>query len=91
MTGTMLPNDQGMDLLRKLATDDEFRAAFETDPASALLKLGIDKDTVASVSEKCRESCRLAEKSAFADLVRQSDSAQFNAAMAMAVPRASLD
>lgn len=91
MTGTMLPNDQGTELLRKLATDDDFRAAFEADPTAALLGLGVDKATVAALTDGCCKPRRLADKSAFADLVKQADSTQFNAAMAMSVPRASLD
>ncbi len=91
MTGTTLPNDQGQELLRRLATDDGFRAAFENDPENALLGLGVDKATVAALAAGCCKPRRLADKSAFADLAKQNDTAQFNAAMAMNVPRASLD
>jgi putative modified peptide len=91
MTGTTLPDDQGRALLRKLATDDDFRARFEIDPASALLELGVDAADIAALSKSCCQPRPLAEKSAFADLLEQVDSAQFNAAMAMNVPRMRLD
>ena len=91
MTGTTLPEDQGRNLLRKLATDDDFRARFEADPESALRESGVDAAAVADLSRSCCQPRKLADKAAFTELLAQVDTAQFNAAMAMNVPRLQLD
>jgi len=91
MTGTTLPNDQGNELLRRLATDDDFRTRFEADPAAALVELGVDTSTVAGLAEKCCTARPLAAKADFAALVKQADTSQFTAAMAMNVPTMAID
>lgn len=86
---SMLSNEQGLALLKRLATDDAFRSAYSADPKSALASLGVDQATIDQLDEKCLAPVELADKTAFAALLANTEAKNMTAAMAMDVPRVS--
>lgn len=62
MADTALTKEQGLALLSKLATDDKFRARFETKPAHALFELGVPADVIVQLPAKCLCERTLASK-----------------------------
>jgi putative modified peptide len=80
-----LTRDQGLALLRKLAADDAFRAAFEKDPAGALEGIGVPAGALESLDSKCLEQRTLATKQTFEKLLSDVDSEEFQLAMSMHV------
>lgn len=63
MSNPRLPQEHELQLLKKLSTDDDYRARFEKDPVSALKELGIDDDTIAKLDQSVLAPCKLAAKS----------------------------
>lgn len=91
MAKTSLPKDQGMSLLRKLATDDGFRTRFEADPRSAMLEVGISPETISELKASCCDSKKIADKTAFEKLLAEMESEATIAAMSMHTPNIKLD
>jgi putative modified peptide len=85
MSKTMLPSEKGVELMRKLATDDAFRARFEADPVSALAEVGVDQNSLSGLDATCAQRKTLASKETFAEMLKDVDSVQFHAAMSMQV------
>lgn len=85
-----LPQEQGTELIRRLARDDDFRARFEKDPAAALAELGIGSGVTGSLDSKCLAAKSLAPKEAFATLLDDVNGQAFQSAMEMRVPEAQL-
>ena len=48
-TDVVLPKDYALVLLRRLADDDAYRAAYEKDPAQALRDIGVPPDLIAKL------------------------------------------
>lgn len=85
-----LPQEQGTELIRRLARDDGFRDRFEKDPAAAMAELGIAADVIDSLDSKCLASKNLAPKEAFAALLDDVNGEAFQSAMEMQTPQARL-
>jgi putative modified peptide len=66
MGDTRLPKEQELDLLKKLSTDDAYRARFEKSPADALKEIGVSDATLAALPADNLKSGKLADKSAIA-------------------------
>lgn len=86
MSDTLLTRDEAERLLKRVSTDDVFRALFESAPAKALLSLGITAGTIVDLPAACLIPRTLASKSALADLLKNYNEITVNAAMSMAVP-----
>lgn len=85
-----LTKKQGLALVQSLGADDDFRALFERDPASALLKLGLTEDEIGLLCQSCLEPCQLAPKEEFLQVEKELNQDELYATMKMVVPRARL-
>jgi putative modified peptide len=81
-----LNQEQGLELVNRLASDDAFRELFERDPAKALAQVGVPKSTLDALSPECFGARRLAPKSEFEALAKDVGSQAFIAAMTMRQP-----
>jgi putative modified peptide len=86
MMAASLTQEQGLVLVKRLATDDDFRSLFERDPAEALSQAGVPKQTIASLSSECFQPRVLAPKAEFESLANNIGSEAFIAAMTMRQP-----
>lgn len=83
-----LPTEQGVALIKRLATDDDFRDRFRKDPPSAMEEVGVDPDLCKSLHRSCcAPKDDLAPKQAYADLLDDISGAQFAAAMEFKAPQ----
>ncbi|MCB1576754.1 MAG: NHLP-related RiPP peptide [Xanthomonadales bacterium] len=87
MADTKLSNEQAVALLRKLGSDDTFRALFESKPALALHKAGIPAETIVGLDAKCLCPRELADKSLFGDAAEKLDQVIIAETMTMEPPR----
>lgn len=90
VTDSTLSNEQAVALLRKLGTDDEFRARFEDKPALALTEIGLTADEVIRLNARCLTPIRLAEKAELLAIVEQLDQVALQSAMSMIIPEMKL-
>lgn len=67
MSGTRLPKEYELELMKKLSTDDDFRTRFEKSPADALKEIGVPDSTIAALDPGSLKPGTLADKSAIAD------------------------
>jgi putative modified peptide len=63
-TDAVLDKSYALVLLRKLADDDAFRAAFEADPAKALRSIGVPEDEIKNLPPSYK-NIKLASKLIF--------------------------
>jgi putative modified peptide len=82
-----LPTEQGVVLIKRLATDDAFRARFEKDPATAMAEAGVDPDVCERLKRSCCEAKPLAPKEAYASLLEDIGGTAFMAAMEFQTPQ----
>lgn len=87
MKKAMLPGDDGIVLMRRLATDDAFRDRFEADPASAMTEAGVSRSAIDNLDASCCQKIELAPKAHFAKLLDDVDSDLFQVAMSMHVQK----
>lgn len=73
-------------LLKRVATDDTFRALFQAAPAKALSVLGIPDDVIINLPAACLIPKTLASKATLDDLLKKYHEVTVNAAMGMNVP-----
>jgi putative modified peptide len=81
-----LSQAQGQALLARLAQDDAFRALYATDPATALLSMGVPAEVIGMLDRKCLRERQLADKAVFAALLQDMQSKETMVAMLMVVP-----
>lgn len=86
MTDSTLTRDQASALLRKLATDDDFRALFEDKPALALYESGIDAEVIVRLKAACLQSIKLAPKDELLQGAAAMEGNMVTNAMAMTIP-----
>lgn len=67
MSGTRLPKEHELNLLKKLSSDDGFRARFEKSPTAALKEIGVPDAAVSALDAASLKPGKLAEKSAIAE------------------------
>ncbi|HEX7770746.1 MAG TPA: NHLP-related RiPP peptide [Dokdonella sp.] len=87
MTDVQLTDGETIQLLRELATNDDFRAAYSTDPAAALLELGVPQTTVAGMNSICFLPCVLASKQEFLEALELASTIGINRSQSMAIPK----
>lgn len=90
MTDSTLTKDQALALLRKLATDDDFRTRFENKPAKALTEVGLTAESIIELKACCLKPTKLAEKEHFAGIVEALNQAALQEAMSMIIPQMKL-
>ena len=82
-----LPTEQGVVLIKRLATDDAFRARFEKDPTSAMVEAGVDPGVCQRLKRSCCEAQTLAPKEDYARLLDDIGGTAFLAAMEFKTPQ----
>lgn len=87
MTDTTLSREQTLALLRRLASDDDFRARFETKPAKALIEIGLKPEEIIELAGACLAPCKLASREEFAETIKQADEDFLTRAAAMRPPK----
>src|SRR5690348_415757 len=86
MADSTLSRDHALALLHKLANDDDFRAHFQAKPAEALASLGVPAETIAAFPPASMALPKLAEKSRFASLHKEVESASASEFQCMSGP-----
>lgn len=81
-----LPQEAGLSLLKRLASDDAFRARFEKNPQAALEEVGVPQGVIGELKSACLAPRALADKGVFEALVASAAGDPFTAAMGMVVP-----
>lgn len=66
MSATRLPKEHELSLLKKLSTDDGYRARFENDPPSALKEIGVPDAAISSLDSANLKPGTLADKNTLA-------------------------
>ena len=62
---SQLPQDQVRMLLQLLSTNDDFRQAYESNPANALIQMGVSPDIVMNLKTSCLSPKKLGNKELF--------------------------
>lgn len=81
-----LPQEAGLSLLKRLASDDAYRARFEKNPQAALEEVGVPQGVIAELKSACLAPRALADKGVFEALAKDVAAEQFKDAMLMIVP-----
>jgi putative modified peptide len=81
---------QAVMLMRKLATDDSFRASFEAKPAKALHDMGVPAEQIVNFNTWCHLPVRLVGKEQFQNAVDRMDERVIKLAMGMSPPKLGL-
>ncbi len=68
---TVLKEEQAVGLLRRLATDDDFRRRYECDPSDALLHFGLPRAMIEALPAANLVPVKLADKSHFLAALNQ--------------------
>ncbi len=90
MTDSTLTRDQALALMRKLASDDDFRTLFEAKPAKALHTLGVAPEVILDLKASCLERARLVSKERFSEAVWTLDEVVLQQAAGMQPPQMTL-
>ena len=90
MADATLTEKQAAELIRMLATDDDFRNLFENKPAKALFKLGIPAETIVDLNAMCLCPAALAGKSLFKEASEKMDKSVLTATTSMQTPKMSM-
>jgi putative modified peptide len=85
-TNAKLSREHSLALLRKLATDDDFRSRYEQKPAAALAELGVPLETIVNLKASCLASTSLADKKHFQTAHSELINAAAGACLQMIVP-----
>ncbi len=91
MAKTTLTPEHTRALVHQLATNDEFRSLFESNPAAALTKLGVPEATIHGLDDKCMMPKKLGSKAVFQAANANLDAATAQLYSAFMVPAVSLD
>ncbi len=67
MTGTRLPKEYELAVMKKLSTDDAYRARFEKSPSDALKEIGVSESHIAAMDPSNLQPGKLADKAAIAE------------------------
>lgn len=62
MSNKRLPQEQELQLLKKLSSDDDYRARFEKNPAAALKELGATDTDISAINPENLKPGKLADK-----------------------------
>jgi putative modified peptide len=84
---SVLTDDQTLLLLRKLASDDDFRTLFESKPAKALFDMGVPPEQIVNLNAWCLFPSKLAGKKLFEDAVAKLRESVLDATSRMTPPK----
>ncbi len=87
MTDTTLTQAQAIDLLTRLATNDDFRARFAVKPAKALLDIGLTAEEIIDLDPCCLKPVALLGKPFYQTAVNTLDQVALTATMTMVIPQ----
>ncbi|OJY97881.1 MAG: hypothetical protein BGP25_00120 [Lysobacterales bacterium 63-13] len=90
MKDSELTEKQATELVRRLASDDAFRALFEAKPAKALVEMGVPAETVTELNAKCLCPAQLADKDQFRLALERMDAEVLAVAGKMTPPKMSM-
>ena len=90
-TDEKLSREHSLALLRKLATDDDFRSRYEQKPAAALAELGVPLQTIVNLKAACLASAALAEKGRFIQAYAELANGTADECLMMTPPQLKLD
>lgn len=62
MSGSRLPKEQELQLMKKLSSDDDYRARYENNPADALKEVGVTDEQISALDPAALKPGKLAEK-----------------------------
>lgn len=62
MTGSRLPKEQELQLMKKLSSDDDYRARYEKSPADALKDIGVTDAQISALDPAALKPGKLAGK-----------------------------
>ncbi len=62
MSASRLPKEQEIQLMKKLSTDDDYRARYEKDPTAALKEIGVSDDHLSALDAAALRPGKLADK-----------------------------
>lgn len=86
MSDKRLPKEHELQVLKKLSTDDAYRAQFESDPAGALKAAGVPDEAITALDPESLKPGKLADKSVIADTHGKVDSENLNLHACMIFP-----
>lgn len=66
MSGSRLPKEQELQLMKMLSSDDDYRGRYEKNPADALKEIGVTDEQISALDPAALQPGKLAEK---ADIV----------------------
>jgi putative modified peptide len=86
MSKARLPREHELNLLKKLSTDDAYRARFEKSPTEALKEIGVPDAAIGALPADSLKSGKLADKSAIADALKKLSDANTSDQVCLVVP-----
>ncbi len=86
MSKARLPKEHELNLLKKLSTDDAYRARFEKSPTDALKEIGVPDAAISALPADNLKSGKLADKSAIAGAHAQLSDANTSEHVCLVVP-----
>jgi putative modified peptide len=90
MSHATLTNEQCAQLIKELASNDEFRARYQEKPAAALVELGVPYHTVVNLDPACLVPTQLADRKTFEAAQARLDSESMSTYLSMNIPKARL-
>lgn len=91
MAEVKLTDAKTIQLLRELATNDDFRASYSADPAAALIALGVPETIVACMNPLCFAPAMLASKQDFLETLELASTMGIDRSQSMAIPKLRLE
>ena len=86
MSAARLPKDLEIQLMKKLSTDDDYRARYEMDPTAALKELGVSDDHLSALDQAALKPGKLADKADIAAAHSQLSEANTSEHVCLIVP-----
>lgn len=86
MSNARLPKEHELNLLKKLSTDDAYRARFEKSPTEALKEIGVPAAAISALPADSLKSGKLADKAAIADAHKKLSDANTSDQVCLIVP-----
>jgi putative modified peptide len=91
MSDTRLPKEQELQLLKKLSTDDDYRARFEKSPVDALKEIGVGDDAINKLDPVNLKPGKLANKDVITRAYKSLDELNLSDHMSMIWPMLGLN
>lgn len=86
MSAARLPKDQEIQLMKKLSTDDDYRARYEKDPTAALKEIGVSDEDISALDSTALKPGKLAAKADIAAAHSKLDDANISEHVCLVFP-----